>query len=483
MKYNDPIVLHENETHQMILSSIRRGSKVLEFGAASGRMTKLLSGEYGCEVYIVEYERAAFELAMQYAADGMCTDIETYQWVTWADTGFDYILFCDVLEHLKEPKKALKQTKELLKEDGSVFISLPNICHNDIFVKLYDNKFEYTEVGLLDDTHIHFFSERTLDSFVAGTGYVIAAKQYKTVPTGGTEQYWNEKFRCKDGLYRLLRERENGEVYQFVLELKKETSGMGMQEGCQKPLFMPLGGLIYYDRGDGFSQDDVDEITGYRVQGGEYEFKGQFLLDADVKRVRIDPLEGQLCQLVDVVCSLGVADIPHKVCFEGKELILNEDPQMIWEVPLGTKELSYAIRVRIDAELLAADLIRYGCCMESEKSVLENTNQTLEKEKAALESMNTALEKEKAVLENVKRDLGKEIEKIKSANKDLEKERALLENSRISLEEKLCLAEQKTAEYDSQLSSLEKELYAVYRSKSWRYTKILRKMNAWVLRR
>ena len=110
MKYNNPIILQENEVHQMLLNQIRRGSKVLEFGAASGRMTELLAGEYGCVVYIVEYEDEAFHLAMQYAADGMCSDIEAFQWKKWAGSRFDHILFVDVLEHLRDPKKVLQET-------------------------------------------------------------------------------------------------------------------------------------------------------------------------------------------------------------------------------------------------------------------------------------------------------------------------------------------------------------------------------------
>lgn len=470
MKYHTPIGLHKNEAHQMVLQRIQKGSKVLEFGAASGRMTKLLSREYGCTVYIIECEKEAFELAMQYAFDGMCTDIEQYQWKKWAGGCFDYILFGDVLEHLKNPKRALQETKELLKDSGSVLISVPNICHNDILAKMYYNRFEYTDEGLLDDSHIYFFSERTLESFVAGTGYMITAKQYKTVSTGATEQYWDKPFYCSDSLYQLLRERENGEVYQFVLELKKEKSHLDRIQDCQKPLFMPLSGLVYFDRGTGFSQEDTAEVVGYRIPGGgcEYEFKDRLLLDADVKRVRIDPVEGQACQLVSVTCSLGAAEIPNKVLFEEKEFILDEDPQMIWEVPEEGRDMSYDIRIQLSMEGLVRDMLRYGLCAENEKAELKNKNKSLETEKSVLETEKSVLEKAGMLLENEKAVL--------------ESARVSLENEKELLEKKMLFMEQQNFIYASQLSLQEKELDKVYHSKSWRYTKVFRKIYALVMR-
>ena len=459
MKYNNPIILQENEVHQMLLNQIRRGSKVLEFGAASGRMTELLAGEYGCVVYIVEYEDEAFHLAMQYAADGMCSDIEAFQWKKWAGSRFDHILFVDVLEHLRDPKKVLQETGDLLKDDGSVLISIPNICHNDILIKMYYNRFDYTDVGLLDDTHIHFFSEHTLNSFVEETGYVITAKQYKTFPTGFTEQYWKEQFHCGKRLFQLLQERENGEVYQFVLELKKEKTDSGDQKVYQKPLFMMLNGLVYFDRGNGFSQNDVEVITGCRIQNDEYEFKGELSLDTDIKRMRIDPVEGQVCQLVDVICSLGTAYIPNKVLFEGKELVSDMDPQIVWEVPQGSRNVSYTIRIRLGIESLTKDIIRHDFFVSSQNAALENEKMYFQDENAMLKNQKALLEQEKTALEE---------------------EHNCSKSDKMLLEARLLSAEQKGIEYENRLLIKEKELDEVYNSKSWRCTKVLRRICAWV---
>lgn len=361
MKYTEPIRMCDNEVHSMILQKIKKGSKVLEFGAASGRMTKLLQQDYGCTVFIVEKEQEAFASAMKYAEAGICADIEDYAWKKWNGDLFDVILFCDVLEHLNNPKQVLSETIGLLKEAGSVFLSLPNIAHNDIFVKLYERRFEYTQEGLLDDTHIRFFAENSLESFVEGTGYVITAKQYKTITTGMTEQYRADPFSCTDELRRMLRKRRNGEVYQFVLELKKETEQVSSYQKMYGHEYMPpIYGVLYFDRGNGFSQKDIKEIAGQWVQEEIYEFQETMLLDENVIRVRFDPVERQPCQVICLDCVYKDAYIQNKIVFKDQQIIMDEDPKLIWDVPKEEREWSFRLRVGIDADKIFKVLMEYS---------------------------------------------------------------------------------------------------------------------------
>ena len=189
MKYDDPIIEQDNEVHTMIMDMIRPGSKVLEFGAAAGRMTRLLRDNLHCRVTIVEIEETAYRKAMEYAEDGLCGDIEDLVWLEqWRDRRFDYILFVDVLEHLRQPQKILKAVSEILKEDGSVLLSVPNVGHNDLVVKLFDKRFDYTDIGLLDSTHLHFWAEKNLEDICEDTDLTVTDITYKTIPTGGSEQ-------------------------------------------------------------------------------------------------------------------------------------------------------------------------------------------------------------------------------------------------------------------------------------------------------
>lgn len=76
---------------------------------------------------------------------------------------FDYIILGDVLEHLYHPEEVLVRLSKYLKKDGRFICSIPNIMHTSVMIPLLKGKFEYAESGILDKTHIRFF---TLESIV-----------------------------------------------------------------------------------------------------------------------------------------------------------------------------------------------------------------------------------------------------------------------------------------------------------------------------
>lgn len=87
---------------------------------------------------------------------------------------FDLIIFNDVLEHMYDPWEVLLITKKLLKNNGIVVISLPNIRHRSIlFDLIFKDKFEYKTQGITDITHIRFFTETTMKQMLKDCGYEI----------------------------------------------------------------------------------------------------------------------------------------------------------------------------------------------------------------------------------------------------------------------------------------------------------------------
>lgn len=482
MKYEEPIVPGDNEVHGMILKGMKKGSKVLEFGPAGGRMTKLLAEEYGCKVTIVEREKEAFQSAMRYANDGICADIEDYSWKKWSGAAFDYILFCDVLEHLKNPKQVLKETQDLLKDSGSVFLSLPNIGHNDVLIKLYNHKFAYTEEGLLDDTHIRFFAEDTLENFIKNTGFAMVKKQYKTIATGMTEQYRKEDFLCDDVLWKALQKRVNGDVYQFVLELKKESACVHKDgKMCGPARHMPVSGLIYYDRGDGFSQDDVECMTGTWIQEDTYEFRMDRCLDENVTRIRLDPAERSLCQIISIKCSLGNAHIPHKILFNKKEMIMDMDPQLIWEVPNEEKHVSMQAVIRLDDAGLLNEVLQYGEWMKDKLEILERKNEEYEKHIFDLEQQNIEYTNSMNLLEMQNTKHENYISDLEQENNEYMVRILDLEQKNIEYARSMGLLEMQNTEYEKKILLKDREFHALIHSRSWRYTLIFRKIYAWLM--
>ena len=173
--YDIELIRQKNDPLNVMLDNINPSSKVLEFGCANGRMTRYLSEEMNCSVDIIEYDKELFSMAIQYAHDGLCGDICDYTWVDYFQgTTYDYIIFADVLEHLSSPKTVLEKCYTFLNDTGLIWISVPNIAYNDIIIKLLNNQFDYSDTGLLDKTHIHFFTEKSAKKMFLDAGYYIA---------------------------------------------------------------------------------------------------------------------------------------------------------------------------------------------------------------------------------------------------------------------------------------------------------------------
>lgn len=96
--------------------------------------------EEDCKVYAVEIDEEAAKDVSKYTEDILVGDIEKLEWLDrWENIEFDYIIFADVLEHLRNPMEVLKQTKCLLKDEGKVLLSVPNVAHNSILINLHRN--------------------------------------------------------------------------------------------------------------------------------------------------------------------------------------------------------------------------------------------------------------------------------------------------------------------------------------------------------
>lgn len=222
--YNREIVMRENTSDLLLLQQIREGATVLECGCAAGYMTRYLKERLHASVYIIEKDKSGFDQALQFAADGLCTDLE--QTDTWgahfADLRFDYILFADVLEHLRDPAKVLQKAGELLKPDGSLLMSIPNAAHADILFNLYKNRWNYQPFGLLDDTHIHFFGPENIRELLGSASLTLRCADYVIRPPFQTEQGRSDFGPDDMPVVDAICHRPYTDVYQFVLTANRK---------------------------------------------------------------------------------------------------------------------------------------------------------------------------------------------------------------------------------------------------------------------
>lgn len=160
----------KNDSHMAIIRQIKPGSEVLDIGCASGFLGSLLKRYRNCIVDGIEYDKEAIKIASGKKTyrdlfNFSIVDPSNKEYISFISLKrkYDYIIFGDVLEHLVNPWDALKEVASLLKKGGSVIISLPNVGNLDIIRALINGHFNYQNVGILDTTHLRFF---TANSFV-----------------------------------------------------------------------------------------------------------------------------------------------------------------------------------------------------------------------------------------------------------------------------------------------------------------------------
>ncbi len=95
---------------------------------------------------------------------------------------FDRILLLDILEHLYSPEQILQQGHQLLHEDGQVIVSVPNVANFSVRLSLLFGSFNYADRGILDNTHIRWYTRKTARQLLTRAGYAIVAERMTVVP-------------------------------------------------------------------------------------------------------------------------------------------------------------------------------------------------------------------------------------------------------------------------------------------------------------
>jgi 2-polyprenyl-3-methyl-5-hydroxy-6-metoxy-1,4-benzoquinol methylase len=171
----------EGSSHRILIQLIRRhsrrGGSLVDLGAAGGELGGAVRDHFATT--------SGFEFQVDCIADlqkhfdrAVISDLEKVREVPKADT---YVL-ADVLEHLRNPQHALRLVRESLNPGGKVFISVPNIANITIRLGLMFGIFEYRERGILDETHLRFYTMRSIRREVERAGFRIIALSGSSVP-------------------------------------------------------------------------------------------------------------------------------------------------------------------------------------------------------------------------------------------------------------------------------------------------------------
>ena len=163
---------NRNNSHTLMVELVGGTKRVLDVGCATGYLARALV-ERGCTVSGVECDEEAAEEARPFLERLVVGDLETMDLAeAFGDDRFDVIVFGDVLEHLRNPLPVLRRAKALLADGGSVVASIPNIAHGSVRLALLAGRFDYQDLGLLDSTHVRFFTRSSVEDLFREAGMV-----------------------------------------------------------------------------------------------------------------------------------------------------------------------------------------------------------------------------------------------------------------------------------------------------------------------
>jgi 2-polyprenyl-3-methyl-5-hydroxy-6-metoxy-1,4-benzoquinol methylase len=159
--------------NQYLLNLIDHNAKfILEVGCAEGKLGSAIKEKTGAFVAGIEYYAPAAKEAESKLDNVIIGDIENLE-LPYVKESFDYIIFGDVLDHLKDPLGVLKKVRPYLDKSGSILTCIPNVGHISILESLLAGQWTYTNSGLLDKTHFRFFTLNEISRMFRDAGYRI----------------------------------------------------------------------------------------------------------------------------------------------------------------------------------------------------------------------------------------------------------------------------------------------------------------------
>ncbi|MDA8561855.1 bifunctional glycosyltransferase/class I SAM-dependent methyltransferase [Gammaproteobacteria bacterium] len=177
-----PLKVSKNSSHDYFLQMIGSNQNILDFGCGEGYFAREIQLHNNRITGVDALKSPKYiESFEQYISMDLDTD-ESILLASLENTKFDRILLFDILEHLKFGEKLLKNCKKLLTVDGLLLVSVPNVANITVRLGLFFGFFNYTERGILDKTHLRFYTKKTAKKLLEKNGYQIIKQKMTVMP-------------------------------------------------------------------------------------------------------------------------------------------------------------------------------------------------------------------------------------------------------------------------------------------------------------
>ena len=168
-------------SHQLVLSYIGEGDgkRALDIGCARGHLLQeLVIRGWNC----MGIDSDASDVATCIACGLVALEHDITTGFPESLGKFDLVVLGDVLEHLPDPLRVLQNVRSLLNPGARIIVSVPNVAHLSVRVQILFGRFRYSSRGILDKTHLRFFTRRTTLELITNSGFTVNQITASAVP-------------------------------------------------------------------------------------------------------------------------------------------------------------------------------------------------------------------------------------------------------------------------------------------------------------
>ncbi len=164
---------HRPEIQALVPINVK---SLLDVGCGTGNFSRAIKDKTGCEVWGIEpvaMEAVEAKKVLDEVKIGFFEDV-----IDSIDKQFEVICFNDVLEHMPDPHQTLKMCIRVLGPGGIIIASMPNILHyQEFFDILIKKDFKYTDAGIMDRTHLRWFTRKSMIRMFEDCGFDVKKVQ------------------------------------------------------------------------------------------------------------------------------------------------------------------------------------------------------------------------------------------------------------------------------------------------------------------
>ncbi len=238
-----------NDSLSKIARRIAPESTVLDLGCGPGSLGARLSARKRCVIDGVEGNPKAAALAVPNYRKVVVADLESDPLsAQLGGARYDYIVCADVLEHLRHPEALVAQLPALLNPSGRILLSIPNVAYAGVIGALVNGEFRYRSEGLLDETHVRFFTRKSLFEFVARCQLRVTNFDTVAMPINESEFRDDGVESLPPAVLRTLVSQRDALTYQFIVEVAPGVAGDAvahLDDEAEAASFTYLAQLFY----------------------------------------------------------------------------------------------------------------------------------------------------------------------------------------------------------------------------------------------